>query len=185
MKKYDNHIHQIFHKIWRIGTLIILQGLFSCSYSQSVDRDTTQKKNNQPDVHINVNRELDNNGNVIRYDSTYSWSWSSDGSQAMPQNFMSDSGQAAFFKFFDNPTFSEDMFTNPFGNNIDSLFSLHPHDFYFENFEKEMQEMMQRQQQMMNELFGQPPIIPAPEEKEKNDIQQKSPPKKTGTGVDI
>jgi len=171
----------VLQKISKTVLLFIILCFSIFSFGQSTEPNITDKKN-QPDVQINVNRELDNNGNVIRYDSTYSWSWSSDGSQPIPQNFMNDSNQANFFRFFDNQDFSG----SPFDNNIDSIFSQHFNNSYFEDFEKQMQEMMQRQQQLMNEFFGQPPIVPAPEEKKDNDTQQKAPPKKTsGTGIDI
>lgn len=176
MKKDDIQLNQIFHKIWKTGALLIIPGLFSCSFSQTADSDSIQKKKNQPDVHINVNRELDNNGNVIRFDSTYSWSWSSDGSQTIPNDFINDTIRLG--------SFNKNMFFNPFGS--DTILNPSFNDLFYNNFENQMQEMMQRQRQMMEELFGQPPIIPAPEEKDKNNIQQKVPPKKTsGNGIDI
>jgi len=186
MKTLDFNKMNIIQKIWKTGFVFILPCFSSFSYGQSVESTVPDNKN-QPDVHINVNRELDKNGNVVRYDSTYSWSWRSDGSQPVPQNFLNDSNHTAFFRFFDNQDFPEDQLINPFDNNIDSLFSQHFNGSYFVNMEKEMQEMMQHQQQMMNELFGQPPIIPAPEQKnDTNNIQKKVPPKKTsGNGIDI
>jgi hypothetical protein len=173
MSKYDIKLNPVFRRIWKTLTMLIIPGLFSCTYAQSVDQGTNQKKNNEPDVHISVNRELDNNGNVTRYDSTYSWSWSSDGSQPVPQNFfLNDSNQIGFFDkniFFD-----------------DSLINQSFNDPVFNNFEKQMQEMMQRQQQMMNEFFSQPPLSPAPEEKNDKKKEQKAPSKKTsGNGIDI
>lgn len=175
-----------FNKIRKTCSVFVLLCLTSFSYGQSIEQSEPNKKN-QPDVRINVNRELDNNGNVIRYDSTYSWSWSSDGSQDSQQFLMNDSNNAFFFKFFDNQDFQNEQFLNLLDNNIDSLYSRHFSDPYFENMEKQMQEMMHRQQQFMEELFGQPPIIPAPEENnDTNNFQQKAPPKKTsGTGIDI
>jgi hypothetical protein len=174
----------VFQKIWKTGFVFLFSSSFA--FGQSVESTIPDNKN-QPDVHINVNRELDNNGNVIRYDSTYSWSWSSDGSQNSQQFYMNDSNNAVFFKFFDNQDFPNEQFNNPFDNNIDSLFSQHFNNSYFENMEKQMQEMMQRQQEMMNEYFGQPPLISTPEEKnDTNKILQKAPAKKTsGNGIDI
>lgn len=55
-----------------VFSLIILFALTACSYAQKQKNPNTK---NQPQVHINVNKQLDENGNVIRYDSTYSWSW--------------------------------------------------------------------------------------------------------------
>ncbi len=37
-----------------------------------------QQQNKKPDEQIKVDKEYDENGNLIRYDSTYVWSWSSD-----------------------------------------------------------------------------------------------------------
>ncbi len=42
----------------------------SCSYAQK--EESSQK----PRIHIDVKKETDKYGNIIRYDSTYSWSWS-------------------------------------------------------------------------------------------------------------
>lgn len=181
MKKDDIPWNQIFHKIWKTGALLILPGLFSCSYAQKADPGITPEKNNQPDVHVNVNRELDKDGNVIRYDSTYSWSWSSDGSQPIPENLFNDSSRLGSF---DKNMFFNDPFFNPFGS--DSTLNPSLNDPFFNNFENQMQEMMQRQRQMMDELFGQPPVIPAPDQKNNEKIEQKAPQKKTsGNGIDI
>jgi hypothetical protein len=181
MKKYDIQLNQIFHKIWKTGALLIISGFFSCSYAQTVDLGTTPKKNNQPDVHVNVNRELDNNGNVIRYDSTYSWSWSSDSGQPIPENFFNDSSKLG--------SLNKNMFFNdPFFNSFGADSTLNPsfNDPFFNNFENQMQEMMQRQKEMMDELLGQPPIISAPDQKNNEKLEQKAHPKKTsGNGIDI
>lgn len=83
---------------------MMIVGLFP--FSKAFCQIHTQTPN-EPKEDIKVNREYDENGNVIRYDSTYSWSWSSTG---------------------DNGTFPDSVFQfyNGFGSfssfNVDSLF---------------------------------------------------------------
>jgi len=71
----------------------ILLSLCVLLISTSVfSQDTIQK--NLPKKNIDVNREYDKDGNLIRYDSTYVYSWSSDSTY----HFMPDS---VFLKFSD------------------------------------------------------------------------------------
>lgn len=168
-------------------SLIVLLLLNSCSFSQKQDNPTPK---NQPKVHIDVNRQFDENGNVIRYDSTYSWSWSNaDGnindslfSQFFPKsNFMFDRpfsllyDDSTFFKPFDFPSFQDPFF-----------------DF---NLDKDMQEMLKRhqqifqeQQEMMNKLLQQH-STPSPKPKinqpqpNKNAKQTNQPQEKQGVDL--
>ncbi|PIP53842.1 MAG: hypothetical protein COS14_02440 [Bacteroidetes bacterium CG02_land_8_20_14_3_00_31_25] len=180
--------NQIFYKKWRFRFSWKLFGVstfifFSpCLQAQTID-SSEQNKNNQPDVHINVNREFDKNGNIIRYDSTYSWSWSSDGNKVIPDNFFNDSLTGHFTYPFEDKMFFDDPFLNLFDSDNDSLQN---RIFNFPNtdyFEKQMLEMMQHQQQIMNELFRQPPLNSAPDKKNN---RKDTPDKKTsGKGEDI
>jgi len=87
-----------------------------------------------PDTEIRVNKEYDENGNLIRYDSSYVRSWSSDSTFTM-MNIDSLHNQMGFF-FGTEPDFFklDSAFfggTEPFGN-------LH------KNFFKQHDEMMKR-----------------------------------------
>lgn len=117
------------------------------------DSDNLQAQNkneSKPDVHINVNREFDKDGNITKYDSTYTWSWSSDGTQNI-----NDTVFAKFPEIINN----RDFFDNPFNSQFNLLndTTFFGSDPMFGNFEKQMQNMIQRQQQMFDEIFKQLP----------------------------
>ena len=142
-----------------------------------------QTKNNKPDVHINVNRELDNNGNVIRYDSTYTWSWSNNGNQNMNGKFFTDSTNSKFSNHLGNTDLLNDPFFKSFSFSNDTTNNHILNNSNFDAMQQQMIEMMQRQQQMINEMFNQQQISPIPE---KNNNQNSEPEKKhTGNGIDI
>jgi len=65
-----------------------------------------QAKKGQPDVQIDVRREYDENGNVNRYDSSYSFSWSYDGSMDLDSLFESLRNN------FNTSPFDDDEFYN-------------------------------------------------------------------------
>lgn len=51
---------------------------FVCSFivlSPVFAQESDEKTKNDPDVQIDVNKEYDEHGNVIGYDSTYTWCW--------------------------------------------------------------------------------------------------------------
>jgi hypothetical protein len=91
---------------------------------------TGNPKKNSPKEDIKVNREYDEQGNLIRFDSTYTYNWSSDSTrinEMMPENFNhffddqfklfndSTAGGNSFFRDFDLP------FDSPFSSKHDSL----------------------------------------------------------------
>lgn len=116
----------------------VLFAMVSCSGQET-------SKNNNPDLNgeeqaktgdpkpresWKVHKEVDENGNVTRMDSTYTWSFSSDGKELSPetmdslmnrfrQNF-SAGVPDAFGEDFFNSFPSHTTFLHPFGN--DSLF---------------------------------------------------------------
>jgi hypothetical protein len=47
--------------------------------TQVMAQDKTGKSKAKPDVRVKVQKEYDDQGNITRYDSTYSYSWSGDG----------------------------------------------------------------------------------------------------------
>ncbi len=166
---------------------MFFSGFFYMGNAQNKGESSSPKDPTKPDVQIKVNRELDNNGNVIRYDSTYTWSWSSDGSQPVPSDFFNDTNQTGFFQPFDNHSFFEDDYFDPFGFTNDSMFNRHFMNPDMNMLHKQMQEMLQQQQKMMQEFFGQPPALSVPEQNNNNEQndQKKAPAKKTSGGIDI
>src|SRR4030042_2806524 len=68
-------------------------------------------KKGQPDVKIDVRREYDENGNISTYDSSYSFSWSYDGSMDMDSIF-----ESLRNNFGISPFAEDDFFGMPFEN---------------------------------------------------------------------
>ncbi len=127
-----------------------------------------QNGKSQPNVHIEVKRELDNNGNVIRYDSTYSWTWSGSDSSS---NFLNDS---MFFQFFPKSDLS---FENPFSiSGNDSAFfnyfgfSENAFDLnqQMEQMMKNQEEILEQHQAIIKQLQQSKPTTPAPDIREQN-----------------
>ena len=78
-----------------------------------------KEKKGQPDVQIDVRREYDENGNVNRYDSSYSFSWSYDGSMDLDSLFESMRNN-----FGISPFDEDEFFNRPYGP--DNHFRLFP-----------------------------------------------------------
>ena len=100
--------------------------------------DTVQSGKTLPDVHYDVKKEFDENGNLTRYDSVYTWSWT--GGDTTLRHF---EGNDQMLKQF----FGSDSFDN------DSIFTWH--DSMFPDFEKQfeqMNQMMEEQMKMMEEM---------------------------------
>jgi hypothetical protein len=171
-------------KLFSLKTIVLLAFIFNSFNIKSQNIELpNQGKNNEPDVQINVQRELDNNGNVVRYDSAYTWTWSSDGTQGMQRNFLNDSINLKFQNQLDGNNVFNDPFFNSFGFSKDSLSTNMFGNSNFDALQKQMIELMQRQQQMMNEMFNQSPSNAEPN---KNKEQNTAPEKKTsGNWIDI
>jgi hypothetical protein len=114
-----------------------------------------------PKEDIRVNRECDENGNLIKFDSIYSYNWSGDTTlfeSISPENFPNLFG--VHFGFFHDSTFLgksffddfEQSFFSPFGNKNDSILSKTPGMAPFQQHPKSMDEMMKMLQQQMKEL---------------------------------
>ncbi len=72
--------------------------MYSCTKAQKEEFTNT----NKPKVHIDVKKEYDDKGNIVRYDSTYSWFWSN--VDTLNNHYFNDSLFANFMKrpkFFD------------------------------------------------------------------------------------
>ena len=165
--------------------LFVFIFLFVLSAQQVIAQEKTEtERQNKPEVKIKVNKELDNNGNIIRYDSTYSWSWSSEGYTQKYQGNFNDSLETDFFRPFEKKFFSGDNNFDRLGFFSDSLFMKHLNGFEFDFIQKHMQEMMMQQHKMMEEIFGEPPVIPSLPEN-KNNEQNQTPVTKTEGSVDI
>ncbi len=130
--------------------------------SASVFSQTT-KKENLPNKNIDVKREYDKDGNLIRYDSTYVYSWSSDSThqflpdsilynfsdmykmrkkmqEQMEQFFQKDSSDN---KVFRHPFFSDDFFGKDFFDPQFFRRDFFSKDSSKNDFFKELEEMLE------------------------------------------
>lgn len=132
-------------------------------------------QSNQPKVHIDVKRQYDQNGNLSRYDSIYSWYWSGKGN--LPLGF--DSVFRNFnFQFPDFPGFFD--YNVPFNDSLGISFhdfddmqkyfedkfdfkGMMPDDEFFKNYDLQHDEFMERyrkyqeeNQKLIEKYFGHP-----------------------------
>lgn len=106
-----------------------------------------------PKVDIKVNKEYDENGNVIRYDSSYTYIYTYPDGRTEPLNM--DSIFNGFRPYFFNKGF--DLMQKPFHQffDIDSTFQQHffDQDYFMQQFEKEIfrfEDMMREMDSLRN-----------------------------------
>ncbi|MFN4122718.1 MAG: hypothetical protein ACK4GL_05360 [Flavobacteriales bacterium] len=89
--------------------------------------DTASVSNNYPKENIKVNKEYDQNGNLIRYDSTYTYFYSNvDGNKAALDSIFNN------FRNMFNHTYP--FSTKPYFDNLFFQDSLLQYDFYKKDF---------------------------------------------------
>ena len=161
-KRFD----RLFSGIIAVLVMMILWSISGPLFAQ------TDKKTNEPKVEIKIKKQYDNNGKLIGYDSTYSWSWS--GSGALPEgaDSMFEPQEWSFFGFdpgkgmdiFKNGSPSEgidkDFFNDPFwnGSPMDDSTFWKQFDQKF-NFNFNMDDFMKQYNDMMKKHLK---SIPAP-----------------------
>ncbi len=157
----------------RAFVLIMIVSIF---LTRELKAQEEEEKN--PKIEIKVNKERDENGNIIYFDSTYSYSWKGgdftlEYIDSIFQNFGMRQGLGDFFNpsFFKDELFKTDSllqdFMNPFNKNdffgkhrIDSLPAGIYDDFFgspfrdYSSFDK-MQEMMEKYHEKMMKHFKQ------------------------------
>lgn len=107
--------------------LLIILVIFFVAFAQASSQDKSKKEN--PDEQTIVNKEYDENGNLIGYDSTYVHQWSSDSS------FQSPFLGGDIFAGKDFPDINE-FFEGFFGDSAMHNFSF-PNDDQFPHFDNE------------------------------------------------
>lgn len=93
---------QILHTLAGVILLLIV--------IPSTGRAQEKNKQDQPDVRWDVHREYDESGNLQRYDSTWSWSWSN-------HDFGDHVFDSLFGEYFGDFPFPDSLFEEPFGVN--------------------------------------------------------------------
>ncbi len=124
---------------------IIVVSVTGCNGQQEKQKNAKQSAN-LPETDIKVNKEYDEQGNLIRYDSTYSYYYSNiEEDQAMRDSIFN-----AFREHFNDQYF----FSNrPFFENFFFEDSLLHYDFYKEDFfSKRFQYNMQRMEKLFKEM---------------------------------
>jgi hypothetical protein len=120
----------------------MLAMIFGFQWSMMAQKSNS--KTTAPKEDIKVNREYDENGNLIKFDSLYSYSWSGDTlllDSIHPSNFPDPFGNNFNFlsdsSFFELPFIQgfDQHFFGPFSKKQDSImnqFQMH-HQFHFKN----------------------------------------------------
>jgi hypothetical protein len=167
-----------------IGIFLLGQNLYA--------QGSNMKPN--PDVHIKVDKKTDEKGNIIQYDSTYSYSWSgSRHNNASLDSILNEfrNSHDPFHFFGTNPfTFSDPAFSFDF-NQSDSSFFESPFNFHFDNLNDstffKINELMKHHEAMMDRFFkihqfNDKPILKSPVNP---DQQNKATPKKESLNQEI
>ncbi|KAA3642427.1 MAG: hypothetical protein DWP98_14165 [Bacteroidetes bacterium] len=112
--------------------LIATMFFTACNAQESSEKQSKNSSlKNTPKESWTVNKELDENGNIIRYDSTYTWTYTNmDGDSV---SVKMDSVLKSFNSYFNQqfPTAFGPSFMNPIWND-----TLLQHDFFRDDFFK-------------------------------------------------
>jgi hypothetical protein len=143
----------------------------SGSVEKNVQKDN-KKELNQPQVSWDVKKETDENGNVIRYDSTYTWSYTNIDGDTMVVG--ADSLMRSFHSYFNEnfPPIWNRSFAQPLWN--DSLFyrDFYRDDYFHNRWQQdyfEMDKMFRRMDSLRNQFLydNYPGLLMPPKEEKK------------------
>ena len=125
----------------------MITGCNAQNNSKTSSKDTTGIQQNKPEISWKVNKKFDDKGNLISYDSTAVWSYTSGKST---HNIPADSVMMAFRKQFDSgfPSIFSENFGDPIWN--DSLFyrDFTNSDYFMQKWEQHYFDMGRMIQQM-------------------------------------
>ncbi|NNC51345.1 MAG: hypothetical protein HKO01_12520 [Flaviramulus sp.] len=144
--------------------------LFCLLFFNCTGQDKKQEETNtfKPDANIQVNKEYDEHGNLIKYDSIYSYSYSSNGK-------INDSMKTQFQRHFNSHSFFNDTFYDDFFKR-DSLTGFYHHrNFFFDGFmnkNEEIKKMMRRMDSIQQMFFKENRESIIPEEPEKSKLNR-------------
>ncbi|MBA2612102.1 MAG: hypothetical protein H0U95_09030 [Bacteroidetes bacterium] len=116
--------------------------LFCCCNAQTEEKEkvnSDETNSNVPKKGFKVNKEFDKNGNLIRYDSTYSYYYSN----IKNNSNMSDSIFSKFRDQFQNqyPFANKPFFDNFFFQDTLLKYDFYKRDFFSERFKRDMNNM--------------------------------------------
>lgn len=139
--------------------LHILAGLAGCnaqSNNQKMSKsDTANYSENIPKVTYKVNKKFDDKGNLLSYDSSFVWSYSSDGNK---HNIESDSVMIAFKRQFDSsfPSIFRNNFGDPMWNDSFFFRDFAAPDYFMQKWHQHyfnMETMMQQMDSLRNSFI--------------------------------
>ncbi|HNW51261.1 MAG TPA: hypothetical protein PKH79_09275 [Prolixibacteraceae bacterium] len=122
----------------------VLLGVINCH--AQVNEGITAKGKETPKTNIKVNKEYDDQGNLIRYDSTYSYSYSNIEADSLSNDSIFSAFRNQFnhrFNFSEDPFFKDFFFQDSVMNQ-----DFFDNDFFFKHFKENMDQMDNLFQQM-------------------------------------
>jgi hypothetical protein len=126
--------------------LLVVAIGFGLAYCYGQDKSQEDIGGNNPKTNIKVNKEYDDQGNLIRYDSTYSYSYSTAGKDSIFNDSIFGSFRDHFnhhFLFSEDPFFKDYFFRD----------SLMKEDFFDDDyFMKRFQENMRQMDKLFYEM---------------------------------
>jgi hypothetical protein len=132
--------------------VLLTVGLSSCNGQER--KKTVMKDQNKPQTNIKVIKKYDKNGNLVKYDSTYSYYYSN----MKNDSIVRDSAVTQFKRYFNNKyKFSEE----PFFKDLFFQDSLLKYDFYnkdfftkrFRNNMDKMDKLFEQMDSLKNQYF--------------------------------
>lgn len=123
-------------QIFMVAVAVFL-GYLNCNGQIAENGTTTDKKG--PKTNIKVNKEYDEQGNLIRYDSTYSYSYSNMDNDSIPADSIFNMFRDHFnhqFGFSEDPFFKDFFFQDSLMK--DDFFN---DDFFMKRFKQNMEQM--------------------------------------------
>jgi hypothetical protein len=142
-----------------LGLMLILL-LTGCNAQnkedQKIDQNEMEKMKKQPVERSEVHREYDEYGNLKKYDSIYSWSYSNIEGDSIDVNL--DSIMGMFRNHFELITPFNDKYQFRYFPAPDSLFmrDFFKEDYYFKNWknnQNDIEEMIRRMDSMRNDFL--------------------------------
>lgn len=133
-----------------IQILMILFLTFSCNAQNIEDQKADMKNKIDPKTNIIVNKEFDENGNLIRFDSTYSYFYSNIENDSTFTDFQNN-----FFNSF--PDFQGPFFNDMFFTDSLLMYDFYKKDFFSKRFElnrKKFDQIFEKMDSIKNKFYN-------------------------------
>lgn len=124
---------------WLIFTIAVTLILNSCNGQENKKESISDTKKHEPKENIKVNKEYDEQGNLIRYDSTYTYFYSNIEGNQIAEDSIYDNFQKMFGTNY--PFSSKSYFDDLFFEDSLLKYDFYKKDFFSERFKQNMQHM--------------------------------------------